>query len=237
MDSFLNPIRNSVKKVMHQVAVALNALSGGRLTPNMVTIVGLLAHIPIAWMIANNYLIVAGLWLIVFGLFDTLDGELARLQKRDSPAGMFLDSVTDRIKEIMIYIGLSAYILYNNYSSGVGFPECGKTVFCSDALAGTITNNPLTVLLIIGILGGSLLTSYLNAWGETVLIRAGASKTTLNKTFRGGLASFEVRMTLLVIALLTGYILPIMLLLSILVVLTIIGRMAKVFRELNRVQS
>ncbi len=59
---------------MRHVARALNYLSGGKLTPNQVTISGLLAHVPIVWLIATGHGVIAGVMLIIFGLFDTLDG-------------------------------------------------------------------------------------------------------------------------------------------------------------------
>lgn len=222
MDSFLNPIRAGVKKVMHKIAVALDNLSGGRLTPNTVTIVGLLAHLPIAWLIASSYKlydysVLAGIFLIVFGLFDALDGELARLQKRASPAGMFLDSITDRMKEIIIYVGILAAqaSLFQ-----IEYREFDTVLLC------------LTLL----VLSGSLLTSYINAWGEAVLARAGASKDLMNKTFRGGLASFEIRMAILALGLLTGTLIVAVLFVGVLVVVTITERLTKVFQELNRIE-
>ena len=60
--------------------------------------------------IINNQLPQAALLLAVFGLFDTLDGELARLQGTESPQGAFLDSVTDRMKEILVYVGLAVWL-------------------------------------------------------------------------------------------------------------------------------
>lgn len=229
MDSFLNPIRKSVKKVMHQIAVALNALSGGKLTPNTVTIIGLLAHLPIAWLIFNGYHLLAGLWLIIFGLFDTLDGELARLQKRASPAGMFLDSVTDRMKEIMIYVGVIGFIATQaNNAVCTGVAEC---------FTGAGIGERFAFAVVIAVLGGSMLTSYINAWGEAVMGRAGIKSAAMNKAFRGGLGSFEIRMALLVLGLLTDYLFTAIIFIGLFVAITIIERMYKVFRELSRVQD
>ena len=225
----MEAVRTFVKSAMKEVARGLNALSGGRLTPNMVTIVGLLAHIPIAWLIANNYLAAAGLWLIVFGLFDTLDGELARLQKSDSPAGMFLDSVTDRMKEVIIYTGISVYLS----NSAVNVIACSDSASRCLRYYGMSGNQLLAITILL--LGGSMLTSYINAWGEAVMSRSGAKTTAMNKVFRGGLAGFEVRIALLVLGLITGLVLEAMLVIGVLVVVTIVTRLSKVFRELKNV--
>ncbi|MDQ5958686.1 MAG: CDP-alcohol phosphatidyltransferase family protein, partial [Patescibacteria group bacterium] len=64
---------------MSKIAGLLNKISGGKITPNGITWFGFFMHIPIAYFIATGNLIIAGVGLIIFGLFDTLDGELARL--------------------------------------------------------------------------------------------------------------------------------------------------------------
>ena len=106
----LDVMRDYVRRIMHVVAVMLNKLSGGKLSPNTVTIIGLLAHIWVALLIASRHNLKAALFLVIFGLFDTLDGELARLQKRASSTGMLLDASTDRMKEVMLYSG-AAYAI------------------------------------------------------------------------------------------------------------------------------
>jgi len=166
-----------VRTVMRQVARFLNFLSGGRLSPNMVTVMGLIGYLPVAWLVAQGYHGYAAAGIIVFGLFDTLDGELARLQKRHSATGMLLDSVTDRVKEIVIYMGLVAFVDAN-----------------LQALDGITYLLPS---LIVAALGVSLLVSYLNAWGEAVLARYGQQASKINARLRGGLMPYQLRITLL----------------------------------------
>lgn len=220
----LDPVRNGVRAFMRRVAQVLNSLSRGTLTPNMVTVIGLLAHAPIAWLIATHHPIWAGVLLLIFGLFDTLDGELARLQGRSTHSGMFLDSVSDRIKEVLVYIGLMGAAA-SMTSTCVGN---GQTCWYSSAT--------YMVLLVVA-LGGSLLTSYINAWGEAVLRGSKVAKTTINKTFRGGVASFEVRMFLLVIMLLFGWEALIVPIIAILAWYTALGRMYHVIETLSDVQD
>jgi phosphatidylglycerophosphate synthase len=174
MDPLLDGMKKVVRSVMRVVAQGLNALSGGHIHPNAITLVGLCMHLPIAYFIAYGTFELAAVGLVVFGLFDTLDGELARLQKRASSTGMFLDSVTDRMKEIFLYVGIVYYLV-----------NVGEVTYTIWAVAA---------------LGGSVLTSYLNAWGDVVMsIKGSAHK--VNQTFRSGLMRFEVRMFLLVLAL------------------------------------
>lgn len=175
MSGLLDSVRNRVRAVMRSVARLLNALSRGQLSPNAVTLIGLLAHLPIAYFIAYGRLELAAVLLVIFGLFDTLDGELARLQNRSSSLGMLLDSSTDRMKEIFLYTGVIFYLVAEN--------QAFYAVWAAIAL------------------GGSLLTSYINAWGEVVTASLKGSKEVVNKAFRGGLLCYEIRMFLLIVAL------------------------------------
>lgn len=220
----INIVRDGVRAFMRRVAQVLNKLSRGSLTPNMVTVIGLLAHAPIAWLIATHHPIWAGGLLLIFGLFDTLDGELARLQGRTSHSGMFLDSVSDRIKEVLVYIGL------------IGAGASSVTTCMAIGQSCWYSNATYMVLLMVA-LGGSLLTSYINAWGEAVLQGSKITKSQLNKTFRGGIASFEIRMFLLVIMLLFGWEALIIPIIAILAWYTALGRMYRVIETLSHVQD
>lgn len=61
--------------------------------------------IPAFFYIKGNF-ILAGILLIVFSLFDTLDGALARYKGSTTQFGAFIDSVTDRIQEGIIFSSL-----------------------------------------------------------------------------------------------------------------------------------
>lgn len=202
----LDAIRNSVRKIMHLLAVGLNKLSGGKLTPNTVTIVGLLAHLPIAYLIATRHNLKAAALLVIFGLFDTLDGELARLQKRDSPAGMLLDASTDRMKEVMLYTG-AAYAI----SSGA------HSQFAAWAVVAC---------------GASLTVSYVKAKGETAVAKSRLSASQVNHLFADGLMRFEVRMAVLVVGLLTNRLLTTLILIGILSSVTALTRLVKISRKI-----
>ena len=174
--TFLDTVRGGVKKLMRRLAMLLNRVTGGRLSPNIVTIVGFLAHVPIALLIANGELTLAAILLIFFGLFDALDGELARLQKSDGPKGMLLDSVTDRVKEVLLYIGIAYY-----------FASLNEAFYAVWAVAAC---------------GAAVVVSYINAWGEVVTADVSKEKHTKNSTFRISLMTFDVRIFLLIIGLL-----------------------------------
>lgn len=165
---------------MQVVARILNAASGGVITPNGITIFGMLMHVPIAALIATNHLVWAAVLLVVFGLFDVLDGELARLQNRASVRGMLLDASTDRIKEAMLYTGV-AYVL-------------------------AVGPHPATASLAAAAVGASISVSYVKAKGEAAVASSGKKihHDTLNHMFADGVMSFEVRIVVLLAGLLTG---------------------------------
>jgi phosphatidylglycerophosphate synthase len=211
-------IKQFVRGIMASIAKALHSVSGGRVTANAVTWTGLLAHVPIAVLLANGIHVHAAAAMVVFGLFDTLDGELARLQKTSGSYGMFLDSVTDRIKEILIYFGLTNYFIGDTIlDSRIFEPMFGWEVMPWAMLA----------------LGLSLLTTYLNAWGEVALSRAKQTTETVNSTLRGGFASYEIRIAVLALGVASGELLLMFIVISVLAGLTVIDRFWRVAKRIR----
>jgi CDP-diacylglycerol--glycerol-3-phosphate 3-phosphatidyltransferase len=89
----------------------MSALGRVPLTPNQVTVVGLVLTFAAAILVAFGELRWAGVVLIVAGTCDILDGALARSTHSAYPYGAFLDSTLDRYSEGAIYIGLAAYFM------------------------------------------------------------------------------------------------------------------------------
>lgn len=74
--------------------------------PIHLTIIGLFLSIIPSIFYALNFYILAGMFLILFSLFDTLDGELARRKNEVTKFGGVLDSTFDRISEGFIFCGI-----------------------------------------------------------------------------------------------------------------------------------
>ena len=204
--SVLDSIREAVRTVFRGIAKLLNRISGGRITPNSVTYTSLLGHIGIAYLIATNQLVIAGVLLVMFGLMDTLDGELARLQNRASNKGMFLDSVTDRIKEVMVYIGIAWYFVTQL--------------------------DPYYAVWAVAACGVAVTVSYLNAWGEVVTADLPKSHTK-NKAFRNGFMTYDVRIFFIVLGLVTGYLDVAVIAVAVLSCVTALQRFMNVYRRLS----
>lgn len=75
-------------------------------TPNAVTLIGFIAMCGVGVLLAFGYLALGGVLIIVTGIFDSLDGTLARLKNRATPFGAFLDSTTDRFAEGALLLGI-----------------------------------------------------------------------------------------------------------------------------------
>ncbi len=97
-----------VRRNAQRLAAAIARLG---ITPNQVTLAGMLATFVAGALAGFGYLLAGGLVLAFSGTFDILDGALARATKRMYPYGAFLDSTTDRYSEGAVYIGIAAYYL------------------------------------------------------------------------------------------------------------------------------
>jgi CDP-diacylglycerol--glycerol-3-phosphate 3-phosphatidyltransferase len=82
------------------------------LSPNGVTVIGCLLHLPLVWVLANGWWWQGGLLMLFAGGFDMLDGALAKVKNRVSTFGAFLDSTLDRYGEILTLLGL--LLFYRN---------------------------------------------------------------------------------------------------------------------------
>lgn len=114
--------------------------------PNLVTIVGFLLNIVTAAVLATGHLSAGGVLLLVSGLFDMLDGALARVGNNQSDFGAFLDSLLDRYSEATILLAL-IYVF-------------------------TIRQQTPNVLLVYLVAVGSILISYARARAESLGLEA-----------------------------------------------------------------
>jgi len=98
------------KGVLDPVGAFFNSLG---ILPNTMTLLGLAGNIIAAILLALGYISLGGVLVLVMGLIDTLDGTMARLRGMPSDFGAFVDSVTDRYSELVIFGGLLYFYLQN----------------------------------------------------------------------------------------------------------------------------
>jgi CDP-diacylglycerol--glycerol-3-phosphate 3-phosphatidyltransferase len=99
-------MRKRFKGVLDPIGGFLNRLG---LMPNTVTIIGLVGNTIGAYFLATGQMTIGGLLILAMGPVDALDGTMARLRGEASNFGAFVDSVTDRYSELVIFGGLLFY--------------------------------------------------------------------------------------------------------------------------------
>ena len=88
-------------------AVYRNRLIESRLTPNAISLTGLVLNVVAAVLIWNEMFIVGGIAFIVGSVCDTLDGRYSRMSGKGTPFGAFLDSTLDRIEEGVVLTAIA----------------------------------------------------------------------------------------------------------------------------------
>lgn len=98
------------------------------MTPNIVTTIGLILNIvtcAIFIYAAKNremndfsYVGWGGALILFAGLFDMLDGQVARIGKMSSKYGALFDSVLDRYSELIVFFGICYYLILQGYFVG-----------------------------------------------------------------------------------------------------------------------
>ncbi len=84
----------------------VRALSLSRIHPNALTSLGLVLNIVAAVLFSQGQFFAAGLVVVGAGVFDMVDGRVARVTNRVTPFGAFFDSVIDRYSDMALYMGL-----------------------------------------------------------------------------------------------------------------------------------
>ena len=121
---------------------ARNALIQSRLTPNAISMVGLVGNLIAAWLVIEGHFFFAGLAFIIGSIMDTLDGRYSRMSGKGSLFGAFLDSTLDRIEESVVIAAVAWQ-----------FAESGENVAAA-----------MCVLVVLG----SLMVSYTRARAEAL---------------------------------------------------------------------
>ncbi len=139
-------IRRYVGKPVESALRALaRALDRRGVSPNALTLTGLVVNVGAAWAYFAGVWFAAGLIVLLAGLFDMLDGAVARAGGGGSAVGAFTDSVVDRYSDFLVFSGLLAHY----------------------AAAGDL----LRTLLVLAVVLGAFMVSYVRARAELVIPR------------------------------------------------------------------
>lgn len=100
------------KRIYHDgMAPLVRALLRTGVTPNALTTIGALLILASAVAFGFGEIRGGGLLLLVSGMVDTLDGQVARLGAQESRFGAFYDSTLDRVGDGASFIGIAAYLM------------------------------------------------------------------------------------------------------------------------------
>jgi CDP-diacylglycerol--glycerol-3-phosphate 3-phosphatidyltransferase len=90
------------------------------LNPNFLTTVALFISIFAGYFFAIGKFIVGGILTLLSGIFDTIDGKIARMMNRVTKFGALYDSTLDRYAEVIVFFGIGVYLIkYGFYITSV----------------------------------------------------------------------------------------------------------------------
>jgi CDP-diacylglycerol--glycerol-3-phosphate 3-phosphatidyltransferase len=112
--------------------------------PNAISTMGFVATVMAGLFYHQDHVRTAGLLVLLGGIIDIFDGQVARESGLESKFGAFYDSTLDRLSEVVVFVGLAS--LYNTFRADV--------------------EDVAMVYVILMALGGSLMVSYTRARAE-----------------------------------------------------------------------
>jgi CDP-diacylglycerol--glycerol-3-phosphate 3-phosphatidyltransferase len=167
--------------------VVRNRLIESRLTPNAISMTGLVLCVVAAVLVAERYFFLAGLAFVIGSVCDTLDGRYSRMSGKGSPFGAFLDSTLDRIEEGIVLTTVAAYFASRDMQFAVG--ACVVAVLASlmvsytraraEALGVECKVGIATRAVRVVILSAGLLLASLGVLEPAVYVLAGLSTITV----------------------------------------------------------
>src|SRR5436190_19770955 len=106
------PARSELREVRSAEefrSYARGRLVESRLTPNAISLTGLLLNLAAAVLVTQRLFFLAGVAFVVGSVMDTLDGRYSRMSGKGTAFGAFLDSTLDRIEEGVVLAAVAAY--------------------------------------------------------------------------------------------------------------------------------
>ncbi|WP_162941837.1 CDP-alcohol phosphatidyltransferase family protein [Desertimonas flava] len=178
--SFRAPIEKAVRPIG-------NALRRTGLTPDHLTIVGLVIGVGAALAVGSGRLLLGLILVILAALPDLLDGALAKASQTSSQRGAFFDSTVDRVTDTVLLGGVAYYLAAHHQTpelAVLAFAVMGSSSLISyqrakaeslglDAKGGLMERAERVVLLCIGLLWEPLLVPVLWVMLVLTVITAG----------------------------------------------------------------
>jgi CDP-diacylglycerol--glycerol-3-phosphate 3-phosphatidyltransferase len=125
------------------IVLIVRGLALSKIHPNVLTFIGLLINVVAAVLLSTGQFTTAAWVIIGAGIFDMVDGRVARETNRVTRFGGFFDSVLDRYSDLALLMGLLVW--YGNI------------------------NRPFYVVLTAVVMAGSVMVSYTRARAENTI--------------------------------------------------------------------
>ncbi|HEX6107770.1 MAG TPA: CDP-alcohol phosphatidyltransferase family protein [Ktedonobacteraceae bacterium] len=197
--------RHIQQRVRQFVTMIVRPLAGLGVTPNTLTVLGLILSILTAVIIAQGLFLAGGLLVLFAGIFDMFDGAMARVRNASTTFGAFFDSTLDRYSESIILFGLLFYALRMPVMQDRFWPFRYEQSWM------------ITLVFIAAV--GSFMVSYAKARAEGLGLEC-----------KTGLLARPERVVILAIGLLTGAVIWALVILAIFSNVTAIERIVHVWR-------
>lgn len=107
--SATEPRTRTGDRVVEMREVARNRLIESRLTPNAISMTGLVLNVVAAVLVFEEEFFLGGLAFIVGSIMDTLDGRYSRMSGKGTAFGAFLDSTLDRVEEGIVLTAVAIH--------------------------------------------------------------------------------------------------------------------------------
>ena len=110
----------SIRTTAEMRELARNRLIESRLTPNAISVTGLIGNVIAAALILEHHFVLAGIAFILGSLCDMFDGRYSRMSGKGTPFGAFLDSTLDRVEEGVVLAAVAAWFAQEGNDFAVG---------------------------------------------------------------------------------------------------------------------
>jgi CDP-diacylglycerol--glycerol-3-phosphate 3-phosphatidyltransferase len=110
----------SIRTTAEMRELARNRLIESRLTPNAISVTGLIGNLIAAVLILEEHFVLAGVAFILGSLCDMFDGRYSRMSGKGTPFGAFLDSTLDRVEEGVVLAAVAAWFAKESNELAVG---------------------------------------------------------------------------------------------------------------------
>ena len=110
----------SIRTTAEMRELARNRLIESRLTPNAISVTGLIGNLIAAVLILEHHFVLAGVAFILGSLCDMFDGRYSRMSGKGTPFGAFLDSTLDRVEEGIVLAAVAVWFAQDGNDVAVG---------------------------------------------------------------------------------------------------------------------